>query len=339
MKPEEFRTAMEKIKPTKEQKNAVFERILEQKSEKRPASPSWRTAFAAACAAVFVFAAVGGVFLFRGKHPEVLSPEYSDLSLESSCAIEVAQMEFGFWLGERNYRRAAQKQIEKFGLSAVLKKEEIGEKLAEVTEAEDPSLEGAEVFSYKPAGCEAVVVLKTGEGYERYSFSNFKSYEENRDEDARAYLQLYGIESEEDLLRVEILRFQTSSAEGQEVEYANQQMSFCAELKEPDECRAFYDYYAALRESSEDYFKALQDPAYFKELPPEESLSSTLSSKSEVNYSAGWSGTGALDDSVLLRIYNRRGVFYETWYYPHIGFLSRYKLPQEFRAFLEDYLH
>ena len=49
-------------------------------------------------------------------------------------------------------------------------------------------------------------------------------------------------------------------------------------------------------------------------------------------------GTDALAEPVTIRIYNKHGVYLETWYYRNIGFISRYEVSQEFADFLNNYI-
>lgn len=52
----------------------------------------------------------------------------------------------------------------------------------------------------------------------------------------------------------------------------------------------------------------------------------------------GRSGTDALASSITIRIYNKNGVYFETVYYPNIGFISRHEVKDEFAAFLKNCL-
>ena len=50
------------------------------------------------------------------------------------------------------------------------------------------------------------------------------------------------------------------------------------------------------------------------------------------------SAGAALENAVTIRIYNKNGIYYDTIYYPNIGFISRYKLGDNFKAFLNSYV-
>lgn len=52
----------------------------------------------------------------------------------------------------------------------------------------------------------------------------------------------------------------------------------------------------------------------------------------------GVGGTDALSNSVTVRIYNQKGVYFDAEYYRNLGFISRHELTDEFRDFLEDYI-
>lgn len=50
------------------------------------------------------------------------------------------------------------------------------------------------------------------------------------------------------------------------------------------------------------------------------------------------SGTDALAGPVTIRIYNQNGVYFDTYYYRNIGFISRFEISQEFADFLQGYI-
>jgi hypothetical protein len=50
------------------------------------------------------------------------------------------------------------------------------------------------------------------------------------------------------------------------------------------------------------------------------------------------SASNALANSVLIRIYNQKGVFLYTTYYIDFGFISRFEVGSEFARFLENYI-
>jgi len=76
---------------------------------------------------------------------------------------------------------------------------------------------------------------------------------------------------------------------------------------------------------------------------PSGSTSTTTSGSTSSSGSTSTSGSigsvdDALSDSVTIRIYNQYGVFYETEYYPKIGFISRHEVSDEFANYLKDYI-
>ncbi|NMA66751.1 MAG: hypothetical protein GX957_11025 [Clostridiaceae bacterium] len=50
------------------------------------------------------------------------------------------------------------------------------------------------------------------------------------------------------------------------------------------------------------------------------------------------SAVHALDNPVIIRIYNQKGIYYDSYYYRNIGFISRYEISQEFIEFLNNYI-
>lgn len=67
------------------------------------------------------------------------------------------------------------------------------------------------------------------------------------------------------------------------------------------------------------------------------SVSTDTGKAGSTSGSAGSSGD-ALFNSVTIRIYNQSGLYFDTVYYPNIGFISRHEVKDDFAGFLKDYL-
>lgn len=44
----------------------------------------------------------------------------------------------------------------------------------------------------------------------------------------------------------------------------------------------------------------------------------------------------ALANQLTIRIYNKNGIYYDSPYYRNMGFISRYRVDDDFRGFLSD---
>lgn len=139
---------------------------------------------------------------------------------------------------------------EEFGFPAAISEQDIGAKLTMIEKSSDKSLIGCEVFSYLPAGSEAVVAVKRNNGYELYRFFTFESYINNQDEDAIEYLKLYGINSPEDIAKIQFIGYSEKS----KVEGNN---NIIGEITDRNEIAEFYSFYSVLKNSSDKYFEKL----------------------------------------------------------------------------------
>jgi len=258
--------------------------------------------------------------------------------------------------------------VEEFGFPATINDEDIGAKIATIEKSPDQSLIDCEVFSYLPAGCEAVVAVKRNNEYVLFKFFTFESYINNQDEDAIEYLKLYGIEGPEDIAKIQFI----AHTEKSRLEGSNK---VTAEITDQHQIATFYNFYSVLQNSSDKYFEKLfgnnatssreveidagnnvVDPSM--PIPPDYMDSSQNISTSAQSGDAGatmfdmgetpstagsvapsqGSAGNALADPVTIRIYNQNGVYYESMYYRNIGFISRYEITAEFAAFLANYI-
>jgi hypothetical protein len=46
----------------------------------------------------------------------------------------------------------------------------------------------------------------------------------------------------------------------------------------------------------------------------------------------------ALANPITVRIYHQSGVYFETIYYPNVGFMSRFEVSEGFAEFLGNYI-
>ena len=162
----------------------------------------------------------------------------------------VAPLTDQFRLDERHYIKLHEELREEFGFLEQVADEDIGKKIAVIQDTPDESLNELEVYEYIPAGGEAVVAVKREDGYELFNFFTFESYNNNQDEDASAYLKLYGIENPEDIKAVQLIEYtEQSKVEGK--------LSIVGEITEPSDIQQFYGYYSVLKNASDKYFEKL----------------------------------------------------------------------------------
>lgn len=316
-----------------------------------------------------------------------------DLAKEDAIAPLLNQ----FRLNDKHYVLLSDDLRAEYGLPAEISPDAIGEKMGEITDSPDKSLAGCEVFKYAPAGGEEILAVKTDNGYALYRFFVFESYNNNQDEDAAAYLKLYGINKAGDISKVVFIgHSEKSKLEGKP--------DIIGEITDSSEITVFYNYYSALKNSSDKYFEKLfgsygrrpvdggaekaevdvaLPPDYVdaeRDLPAD--YDGTVSNAGDmpdyaeddalVEYRdrisgeggngsvdpvkgidpvpydkgdtpgsvapAGSSAGNALANMVTVRIYNQKGIYFESPYYIDFGFISRYEVSEDFAAFLSNYI-
>ncbi|MGI6578520.1 MAG: hypothetical protein ACOX1Q_11035 [Eubacteriales bacterium] len=361
----------------------------------------------------------GSVFtynkLWGNNDPTYTPPGYvadsADLGREDAIAPLLNQ----FRIDDKHYIMLSDDLREEYGLPAAVLENDIGEKLADIKVSPDESLLGCEVYRYTPAGGEAVVAVKNDGEYQLYRFFVFESYNNNQDEDAVRYLEIYGITKPEDISKIQFIgHSEQSKLQGK--------LDILGEITDKDAIVRFYDYYSELKNSSDEYFKKLFgfvdsnsgtvdveididveiDPAapdapvssgavqgvveapdhigYGEDMPLEQvpdetyyaddSISAIEKRKAEMasgdtptagetqtsdNVKPGLIDMGdvgsgstepsmgsardALANPITIRIYHQSGVYYETVYYPTIGFISRHEVSDGFAEFMGDYIN
>ena len=308
-------------------------------SIKAPGKRNWmKYSAAAACLCLAVLVSIFSLpHLFDNRVPN--SPGIPEDAIAQDPRI-------GF--DNKQYVPLSADLFKKYGFEETVSQSQIGAKLGTVSEGNDT---GKEVYVYLPAGSDAVVALKDGDSYKLYSFFTFKSYENNQDEDMIEYLKVYGIHAYTDIKKVTI--------GGRELE--------------PDEIETFYNYFSALKNSSDAYFNSLfngkesiknvapdiapnvnpglaPDSGYQTDLPvmdepqvPPASNEVTINEQASdtpgsVAGSTGSMGSDALANSCSIIVYAQNGLSFEMRYYPNIEFISRHKVDSDFQVFLKEHL-
>ena len=383
MTKQEFTESIKQICPDKETK----ERMLQQILRSPPPMPQPQRSFhkwnkwLPAAAAALVVLVLGVYALFRdGFHSGVDTAGSYTNATSSAGAVtsdaEIAVVHQFQWDGK--IYMAMDEANGQFPSPAASK--DIGALIDTIPEDASPALQGCAIYEYIPAQCEAVVAVLQNGSYHLYVFSNFSKYENNSDEDASAYLALYGVKSADDILSLQFEHYPTATSS-----------ELLATVENREDIETFYGYFSQLQNSSELYFQRLgidispsrdlsipdsavstgnggweyDDGSTVTYYPPSVNTSSAAgsaegfspvpSSKSSVNTShesiassgaasstassSGNGTTGLLADMITVRIIFQNGLSMELPYYPHMGFLSRFEMGEDFTQFLDQISH
>lgn len=258
---------------------------------------------------------------------------WSDFDYET---LDIAQIKNQFVIGNKNYIILSEEQKTEFGLTSEINENDIGNKLADITTTVDADLMGSEVYQYLPAGGEAVVVVQKDDNYRLFKFFTFESYNNNQDEDANAYLELYGIHSAADIAKIQFIGHS-------EVLKLEGRLDIINEITDSSEINDYYNYYSVIKNSSNYYFDKLFNYKNTNNIPITDIGSDTIIDKGETGAASSSEGSegfagDALNNSVTIRIYNQKGLYFDAEYYPNLGFISRHEVNDDFAAFLKNYI-
>lgn len=298
----------------------------------------------------------------------------SDFGREDAIAPLLNQ----FQIDNKHYILLSDDLREEFGLPADISDGDIGEKIGTVTDGPDKSLTGCEIFKYNPAGGEEILAVETEEGFQLFKFFTFESYNNNQDEDAIEYLKLYGINKADDMAKVVFIgHSEQSKLEGRldiigeitDKDEIARFYNFYSPLgnssdKYFDKLYNFKDNESVNGGVTEvevdvippDYIDATEDLVVYddsttsnaSDMPAQAEDMEEVDIAHPSNYDTGevpgsvapsrGSAGGTLSNSVTLRIYNQKGIYYESPYYIDFGFISRFEVNDEFAAFLSSYI-
>jgi hypothetical protein len=404
MKNEDIKNSLNKIQPDEAAKIRMRRNIFSHADENKAYARRPVLLRRAVPALILVVVLTAGIIGFDRLYdnntykPPLLASEGD--AREDMAAPVIDQ----FRIGDRHYIILSDEMRAEFGLPASISDNDIGEKIAVISAGPDQKLYGKEVYKYIPAGCEAVVAMKTDSTYKLFRFFTFESYNNNQDEDAVRYLKLFGIDSADDIAKIQFIGH-SEQAKLQGV------LDIRGEIKDKADIKKFYNLYSALKNASDEYFKSIysypskaetpvpdtqhtvgpapdaqpdvvppigSEPAHDDDAPnPEPYLNgrveyaedSPLYSGNSSNAGSGdtpvsnrepdtassgmmdygQTGTGsvspsqgaagrALENYVTIRIYNQRGVYYDTVYYINIGFISRFKADAALVSLIDEYI-
>ena len=344
MKKEGLKTSFDQIKPDEVTKKRMLSNILNYSDRKKENSMAlFFSKKAIPALALTVVIATGFITysVLSGRFNYNTPPGYIGTdSAEHGREDAVAPLLNQFQIDNKHYIVLSDDLRADFGLPATVNEADIGDKITVITKGPDKSLIGSEVYSYIPAGGEAIVAVKTGDEYKLFRFFTFESYNNNQDEDAIEYLKLYGIYKPDDIARIQFIgHSEESKLQGR--------MDILGEIADRDEINKFYDFYSALRNSSEKYFDKLFNYSSTgqgsKEVETDPfagmmDMGNAGAGSDSVEPSRGAAGD-ALANPVTVRIYNQNGIYFDSMYYKNIGFISRYEVSQDFADFMGKYLN
>ena len=249
MKKEDLRNSFDLIKPDENAKKRMLDNIMRSAGKKDGSRRMYFVKAIPAFALTVVVAA--GVLMYSLKPGNNGSPpgQVTDLAGGIGREDAAAPLLDQFRVDDRHYILLTDELRNDFGLPSEIKEGDIGEKLTDITVSPDESLTGREVYRYVPAGCEAVVAVKGDDGYRLFRFFTFESYNSNQDEDAVEYLELYGINSAEDISKVLLI--------GHSEQGKMSGVDDIREITDRSEIEQFYGYYSVLKNNSDKYFDRL----------------------------------------------------------------------------------
>jgi hypothetical protein len=249
---EDIKASFDKVKPSEADKSRMLNNIIDRSYGKKDnIMASFRFKKLIPALAMLVVIA-GGILTYNmvwgNDHAQPLPGYIADGDLVREDAV--APIINMFRIDDRHYIMMSDDLRAEFGFPAAISESDIGDKLADIKDSPDKSLIGCEVYRYTPASGEAVVVVKKDGAYVLFNFFVFESYNNNQDEDAARYLEVYGFTKPEDIVKI---RFIGHSEESKILNRTD----VLGEITDRDEIARFYDYYSKLKNSSDKYFEKL----------------------------------------------------------------------------------
>lgn len=301
MTKKEFIDSLDRLSPTLDQKEELFQRIREQKRRGgNKIVPIRRYALTALAVCLCLF------FLFIFP----LWKRETELEREQPTASQAElAMVTDYFVFQGKVYNGEQKPVSE---------QAVGEKLGTVAEGGDPNLQGCHVYQYLPVKGEAYLVLEQDGKKELYAFREFLSTREFKDEDAAEYLRVYGITQASDISSLEM-----DSMDGQ---------GAFKTVKEREIISEFYNRFSVLKNASDEYYKTLAGTDAISSTPPD-NVGSTV--EHYVGPYVGETGD-SLEDTTRITIRFVNGCSMETVYYPNIRFLGYYQLDEETDAFFRS---
>jgi len=364
VKKEDLKASFDQIKLSESAKKRMLDNIMNHSNKKKGICMtlySFKKAVPALALTLVIAVGLLTYNMLTGNNNS--QPEYGVTdSIDQGREDAVAPILNQFKIGDKNYILLSDDLRADYGLPTAVNENDIGEKIADIKSSPDKNLIGSEVYSYIPAGGEAVVAVKKDNKYQLFRFFVFDSYNNNQDEDSVRYMELYGIKKADDIAKIQFIGH---SEQGKLQGITD----IRGEIADRNEIARFYSYYSILKNSSDKYFDRLfnykvmdsgnnyveTDTAVPDQISNTEDRSTDAESSrtnvaedlpqvtdngdtgSETVESSQGSAGKALENPITIRIYNQSGVYYDSEYYPNIGFISRFEVSEDFADFINKY--
>ncbi|HZK34508.1 MAG TPA: hypothetical protein VFD33_04280 [Bacillota bacterium] len=400
MNKNDIRRSFDKIQPDDHTQQIMLDGVLKHRKNKRKANIMRGLRFKRVIPIVALVLILAGGVAIKGYLPnnESETPgvgaERDAVGESEYAALPITNQ---FTIDDKYYTIMNDELKKEFNIKDEINGDDIGEKIAVISDTPDDSLLGSGVYAYLPAGAEAVVAVRQNDEYKLYTFFNFESYTNNQDEDAIEYLKLYGINNARDIAKIQFIDYSEQSR-------MQGQLDVSGEIRDQNEIEAFYSYYSVLVNSSDKYFDKLfnydkedienrrdnyegdleqsyydidipdepaefgidgpapnlrvnpDTPVYEDALPSDEHLTDPDTAvhdeplprdehyvdmgEGSVDHTTPSQGRSrnALANSIVIRLYNQEGIYFDTVYYIDLGFISRHEVGREFAQFLADYI-
>lgn len=249
MKKEDLKSSFDKIEPDKTAERRMLNNILSHSGKEQKMMFNFRKALPALGLVIVIAGSILAYDMMSGRN-NLSSPDYIQGETADAREDMIAPLVNQFQIEDKHYILLSDDLRSEYGFLLQIEESDIGSKITTIKNSVDPSLIDSEVYHYEPAGSEAVVAVKKDDSYQLFKFFNFESYNNNQDEDAVEYLKLYGINSAEDIAKVQFIVYsEQSKIEGR--------LDTRGELTGRDEISQFYTYYSVLKNSSDKYFERL----------------------------------------------------------------------------------
>lgn len=316
MKEDEFKKSFENLKPSYGAKKRMLENVMNSSNDKAPSIFIYAKRAIPLLILVFVF---GGTLIFYNFNKiNYINEELSTEDNAIGMIDNIARVTNQFKIENKTYNILSESEKAELKFLNTINDKDIGDKLMTISTSVDETLIGKEVYRYLPAGCDGIVAVKVDNEYKLFKFFWFDSYINNKDEDTKAYLEIYCINKGEDISKIQFIRNGNSVIN---------------EITDKSRILEFYNYYSIIPDSSDKYFNKLFNYKKSKE----QVLPEVKDAPSSIPGSEGFVGD-ALGNSVTIRIYNQKGVYFSSEYYPNISFISRHEVNEDFKRFLDEYV-
>ena len=382
MRPEELKNSFDKIAPNEVTKKRMLDHIIAFHKNKKKNKKYSQILFKAIPAVAMVLVVTASLLAFFNLNKDNASiiENTGDRMIQDDKMTEEHTADLSteplnqFKIEDKTYNILRDSDRSDYGFSETIAQKDIGKRITSIKSNAAPELIGCAVYQYLPANGDAVVAVKKDNGYILYKFYGFDSYMNNQDEDAEAYLKLYGIRKVNDIAKIMII---------------DQSNNHSITLTDRSQIQKFYDNYSVLKNASDKYFEKLY--SYKNEsnlasatqpnaIPPDypdqaqdeipiadiavdniaqpkaaerirtaEDLTPKAhdTPQTTVQYDTGNAGSSSgsagisndiFGNHVLIRIYNQGSIYFETVYYPNFGFISRYEISKEFANLLDVFI-